>query len=176
MPSDVAVDLLAHRPHLIEPVGVLRWREWGYSDPNPATWIDITRQEAGATELPMTFVAVGVGGDALGAVALGQVDDELSAAERGGRTPWVLGMVVRRDVRGRGIGRLLLRHLAFAAVRRDCSQLWVATGDEAVDFYRRCGWNPVERLRLTSTGIASTILGWTLSDAVPWADRSLPWD
>lgn len=165
MPSEVSVDLLAHRPQLIEAVGQLRWREWGYGDPSPAAWIDITRREAGASDLPVTFVAVGVAGDALGAVALGQVDDELSAAERGARTPWVLGMVVRRDLRRRGIGRLLLRHVEVAAQRRGCRQLWVATGEEAIDFYRQCGWNPVERLRLTSTGIATTILRLSVLDA-----------
>jgi hypothetical protein len=34
----------------------------------------------------------------------------------------------------------------------------VATGDDAVDFYRCCGWQPVDRLRLASTGIITTIL------------------
>lgn len=159
----MTVDLLAHRPHLVETVGELRWREWGSGDPSPAGWIDITRREAGAAELPMTFVAVGTSGDAVGAVALGEIDDALNAAERATRSPWVLGMIVRRDVRGRGIGRLLLRHLEDAAAGRGCHRLWVATGDQAVDFYGRCGWSAVQRLRLASTGIDTTILTRRLS-------------
>lgn len=154
----VTVDLLAHRPHLIEAVGELRWREWGYGDPSPAAWVGTTRTEAGAWELPVTFVAIAPSGKVLGAVALGGVDNELSGGERGGRGPWVLGMVVRRDARKRGIGRLLLGHLEHAALRRGCQQLWVATGEEAVDFYRRCGWETVQRLRLRSTSMQATIL------------------
>lgn len=159
----MTVDLLAHRPHLVESVGELRWREWGAGDTSPARWIDITRREAGAADLPVTFVAAGASGDAVGAVALGEVDGELSAAERAWRSPWVLGMIVRPEVRGRGIGRLLLRHLEEAAGGRGCHRLWVATGDQAVDFYRRCGWSAVQRLRLASTGIDTTILTRSLS-------------
>lgn len=162
----VTVDLLAHRPHLIEAVGELRWREWGDGDPNPAGWIGTTRSEAGAWELPVTFVAIATSGEVLGAVALGDVDNELSVDERGGRAPWVLGTVVRRDVRKRGIGRLLLGHLEHASLRRGHHQLWVATGEEAVDFYRRCGWEAVQRLRLTSTAIDTTVLTRMLGPAI----------
>lgn len=34
----------------------------------------------------------------------------------------------------------------------------VATGDEAVGFYRRCGWSDAETLRLVATGVPTTIL------------------
>ena len=37
-------------------------------------------------------------------------------------------------------------------------QSWVATGKEAVGFYQKCGWEPVEQVRLESTGIPATIL------------------
>ena len=67
-------------------------------------------------------------------------------------------MVVAKDARMRGVGRLLLRGLQEVAAGLGHSQTWVATGDEAVEFYKRCGWVPVERLRLASTEIATTIL------------------
>ena len=50
--------------------------------------------EAGQRGLPVTWVAVGVGGEAAGAVGLGEFD----IAERRDRSPWVLGMVVRSAV------------------------------------------------------------------------------
>jgi GNAT superfamily N-acetyltransferase len=56
------------------------------------------------------------------------------------RSPWVLGMIVRRDLRGTGLGRLLLGHLERWARDQGHQQLWVATGGPAVNFYRRCGW------------------------------------
>ena len=79
-------------------------------------------------------------------------------AERAGRTPWILGMVVAREARELGVGRLLLAGLQDVAAELGHSHTWVATGKEAVGFYQRCGWEPVQHLRLESTGISTTIL------------------
>jgi len=49
-------------------------------------------------------------------------------------------MIVRRDRRGTGLGRLLLGHLERWACDQAHEQLWVATGGPAVNFYQRCGW------------------------------------
>src|SRR5205809_5720523 len=106
----VSVRLLADMPQLVTAVGQIRWREWG-GVPERADlswWVEVTEREAGREELPVTFVAVAAGGEPLGAVGLGEFD----IAERRDRSPWVLGMVVRPDCRGRGIGRLLLSRLA----------------------------------------------------------------
>jgi GNAT superfamily N-acetyltransferase len=89
----------------------------------------------------MTCVASDQSG-ALGAVGLGQFDIE----ERRDRSPWVLGMIVRPDRRGAGIGRLLLAHLVRWAHRQGYEQLWVATGGAAVGFYQRCQWRIYERV------------------------------
>ena len=97
-------------------------------------------------------------GGAVGAVGLDRVDDELSAAERAGRAPWIVGMVVRAEHRERGVGRQLLERLQEAAASLGHPRTWVATGDEAVGFYQGCGWAAVEHLRLESTGIPTTIL------------------
>jgi predicted N-acetyltransferase YhbS len=141
----MSVLLLADRPDLIEAVGDMRWREWwrhaGRED--RSWWVDVTRRESGRDELPVTFVAVDALGEAVGAVGLGPFDLE----ERRDRSPWVLGMIVRADRRGAGIGRALLDRLhSFAAARGD-ARVWVATGDPAVGFYQRCGWRLEERLR-----------------------------
>jgi GNAT superfamily N-acetyltransferase len=52
----------------------------------------------------------------------------------------VLGLIVRRDRRGTGLGRLLLGHLERWASEHGHEHLWVATGEPAVKFYKRCGW------------------------------------
>ncbi len=67
-------------------------------------------------------------------------------------------MVVAKDARGLGVGRLLLAGLQGAAAGLGHPGTWVAAGREAVGFYQRCGWEPVEHLRLVSTGIPTTIL------------------
>lgn len=154
----VTVDLLGSHPELIAAVGEMRWREWGYGDPSPAAYVETTRPEAGTESLPITLVAIGPHGDALGAVGLDEADGELSASERDDRAPWLIGMVVHADARKRGIGRALVGRLEQSSLQFGCRRIWVATGDHAVGFYQRCGWEPVQRLELTSTRIDTTIL------------------
>jgi len=150
--------VLADHLGLVEEVGVLRWREWGYDDPSPEGWVETTRREVGRDDLPVTLVAVDEDGHALGAVALGEVDDALTDDERRGRTPWLLGMVVRECHRHRGVGRTLVRALEGLARTRGHDRVWVVTGDRAVDFYRACGWSDVEDLVTTREQLPSTVL------------------
>jgi GNAT superfamily N-acetyltransferase len=159
IPRGLRVESLADHPELLEQVGLLRWKEWAYGAQDPAPFIEVTAKEAGpGGQLPMTLVAIDAAGRAAGAVGLDRADDELSAAERTGRTPWIVGMVVRAENRNRGVGRQLLENLHDAAASLGHPQTWVATGDEAAGFYQRSGWAAVEHLRLESTGIRTTIL------------------
>jgi GNAT superfamily N-acetyltransferase len=55
-------------------------------------------------------------------------------------------LYVRADMRGRGYGKLLLRHLAGLAVARGCGRLewWVLEWNRgAIDFYRSLGAEPM---------------------------------
>jgi|SRR5215475_874796 len=158
-PPDLRIESLAGHPELFEQVGLLRWKEWAYGAQDPTAFIEVTAGEAGrAGRLPTTLVAIDPAGNAAGVVGLGTIDDEVSTIERRGRTPWILGMVVRAEIRKLGIGRLLLENLQDVAASIGHAQTWVATGDEAAGFYQRCGWADVEHLRLESTGIPTTIL------------------
>jgi GNAT superfamily N-acetyltransferase len=87
----------------------------------------------------VTWVAFDQSG-ALGAVGLGRFD----IGERRDRSPWLLGLIVRRDRRGSGIGRLLFARLERWAYSQGYELLWVATGGVAVGFYQRCGWRICE--------------------------------
>lgn len=80
----------------------------GYGDAAPAGHIEVTRRETGRENLPITLVAIDADREALGAVGVDNADQELSTSERDGRTPWLVGMVVRADVRQQGIGRALV--------------------------------------------------------------------
>lgn len=157
--DDLRVEQLAAHPDLFAQVGLLRWTEWAYGETDPTRFIEVTAQEAGdGMHLPMTFVAIDFASNAIGAVGLGPIDDEVSTTERAGRSPWILGMVVAKEARMLGVGRRLLEGLEDAAAGLGYPQIWVATGKEAVGFYQKCGWAPVEHLRLESTGIPTTIL------------------
>lgn len=155
----ITTGLLADHPELIPAVGEMRWREWGHP-PEPESlewWVDVTAREAGRDLLPVTWVAIDESGVAVGAVGMGEFDIE----ERRDRSPWVLGMIVDPGQRNRGTGGRLMRALEDWAARQGYSRLWVATGGRAVDFYRKCGWEPVESFERTS-GEQTTVLARSL--------------
>lgn len=154
-PAPVTVQLLVDNERLIPAVGEMRWREWGHP-PEPedvAWWIDVTARESGRDALPVTWVAIDAGGEALGAVGLDVYDIE----ERRDRSPWVVGMIVRADRRGKGIGRQLLTRLEQWAGDHGHRRVWVATGGPAIDFYRACGWTLTETVARPS-GESATVL------------------
>lgn len=158
-PGDFRVEPLAAHPDLMEQAGLLRWREWAYGNPDPGCFIEVTVREAGpGGRLPVALVAIDAANNAAGVVSLGLSDDEVGQSERRGRAPWILGMVVREDVRGLGVGRHLLESLQGVAASFGYPETWVATGEEAEGFYRRCGWSAVEHLCLQSTGVPTAIL------------------
>jgi GNAT superfamily N-acetyltransferase len=136
-----SVHLLADRLDLVSAVGTLRWREWGrYPEPeDPAWWEEVARQEAGRSSVPVTFVALDEHDEVVGAVGLGEHDVE----ERRDVTPWVMGMIVRPDQRGQGIGRVLMSELEAWAAGHAVERAWVGT-ERAHGFYQRCGWQLVE--------------------------------
>jgi GNAT superfamily N-acetyltransferase len=137
-PGPVTIQFLAENERLIAAIGELRWREWGHA-PAPDDldwWVQVTAREAWHDQLPITWVAIDARGGALGAVGLGAFDLE----ERHKRSPWVLGMIVRPDRRGLGVGSPLMAQLEAWARSHGYERAWVATGGRAVDFYRRCGW------------------------------------
>ena len=94
----------------------------------------------------MTFVAHSVDDQVLGAVGL----DTYDLDERQDTSPWVTGMIVRRDQRGTGVGRTLMQHLEHWAAEQGIAEAWVGT-DLALGFYQRCGW-ALQETFTTSTG------------------------
>ena len=150
----VAVSLLADFPDSVPAVAHMRWREWGRApEPeDPAFWLEVSTREAGRDDLPVTLVAHDAAGEVLGAVGLDTADLD----ERQETSPWVTGMIVRRDHRGTGVGRTLMQHLERWAAEHGFAEAWVGT-DLARGFYERCGW-AVRETFTTTTGQQMTVL------------------
>ena len=130
--------LLADQPELIAEVGVLRWHASG-EGATPGAWIEVTARDAGRDCLPLTLVAMGLDGSAIGAVTLGAAD-EAAGPHGDGRRPWLLSMVVRDGERRCGVGRLMVTAAEDLAREHGHDRLWVAAAPDDVAFYQRCGW------------------------------------
>lgn len=74
-------------------------------------------------------------GDWLGTATL----DTSDLAIRADLSPWLASLWVRPDMRGQGVGALLVRHVEALARARGHAKLWLFTPDRAA-FYERLGW------------------------------------
>jgi len=148
--EELRVELLADNPHLIPTIGQLRYREWGEPTPNEPSgldgWIEITATESGRDDLPVTWVAIDKYCDALGAAGLISGPD---IEDRPELCPSVVGVIVEPRRRGTGVGRRLLAAIEDWAHNRGITQLYVVTGDNAAEFYLKCGWVLVEETTIT---------------------------
>jgi predicted N-acetyltransferase YhbS len=88
--------------------------------------------------LPLALVAV-EGGELLGTASL----RPLEMPSRPELTPWLGGMYVRDDLRGRGIGVALVRAAEDRARAMGYGEMYLFATDRE-EFYRGLGWSTLE--------------------------------
>ncbi len=150
--TEVHVDFMADHPDLIESVIDMQWAEWGQGQPavEHDRWVRLMRTDTNRDRVPTAFVAVTHDGKAAGIVQLHEFDIE----SRRDRSPWICGMFVRSDLRGRGVGEQLLQRVQRFAKEHGIRRLWVFT-DTAPRFYERCEFKSIEQLD------GGTLLEWS---------------
>lgn len=143
MPIAVTLVHVADRPDLIDAAVKMAWAEWGSGLPpeERERWLAVHRGDVNRDRVPAGFFAVGEDGSLIGSVSLHEFDID----SHRDRSPWLCGMLVRANARGRGIGRLLVRRLERFAAGIGIARMWVFT-ERAADFYESCGWARVEEL------------------------------
>lgn len=141
-----AFTLLADRPDLAAQWAELHWREWGAAPGREelSWWVADASRAMQRMRVPIALLALDAHDEVLGGVGLHAFDLE----ERRDRSPWIVGMIVRAEQRGTGIGQALIAQLEAWADGAAIKQLWVATetAGRAVAFYQRCGYESVEEL------------------------------
>ena len=133
----VTIASLAERPETVPQAVEIAWREWGPSLPvdERPRWLREATLDS-RLHLPTSAGWVALDGD--GVVGVVQLHEfEIDAIRD--RSPWVCGMVVSPEFRGRGVGRRLLAALEAFAAEHGVPRLWVFT-EQAAEFYERCGW------------------------------------
>jgi GNAT superfamily N-acetyltransferase len=61
-------------------------------------------------------------------------------------SPWLAGLYVAPEYRGRGVGRTLVAAIEEQARARGIPRIYLYTDDNEVSYYRNLGWNAVDRV------------------------------
>lgn len=131
---------LADHPELVPTLGEWLHAEWGHTVPwgTPQGFAERFRAHLNRDVLPIALVAL-EGGGFLGTASLRVADME----SRPDRTPWLGGVYVAEEARGRGVGEALVRAVEDLAREMGFREMYLFATDRE-GFYRRLGWSVVE--------------------------------
>lgn len=117
------------------------WNEWGHHHPDGSRneWAAGLRTRTNRTTIPMTFIALEADRDeVLGSITL--IDNDMSTHPE--LSPWIAGVFVRADQRGRGVASALVRHAVNIAADLGVTRLYLHT-ESARPLYEGLGWEPI---------------------------------
>jgi len=144
------IEYLADHPDLVGELVRLHFEQWGHLRPDESLEQRTGRLEAclGRGGVPSVLVALEDG--ALCGSAMLVANDMATRPEL---TPWLAGVYVVEDHRGRGIGSALVRRVESEAAKRGVARLYLYTPD-AMGFYERLGWAVDERCEYLGNEVA----------------------
>ncbi len=137
------IEPLFNHPHLTDPVAKMIYDEFWVNVVDGMTVDDLVTHLKTATEpqqMPLSLIAL-VDGQLAGTINLIENDDENRAHLR----PWLAAMVVRADLRGRGIGSALVKALLVDARLMGIPTVYFGT--DGPGFYERLGAVKHEHVR-----------------------------
>ncbi len=131
---------LAERPDLAPTVADWLWEAFWRPEGGTRAKLDgLVAAAVAGTGLPRAFVLLADGAP-VGTASLAEADLDL----RPDLTPWLAGVFVRSEARGRGYGTRLVEAVEDAGRAAGVRRLWLYTGT-AEPLYARLGWRAVER-------------------------------
>lgn len=141
------IEYLADRPEYVAALAVWHRREWGHLRPDESVEDRAAKLRAwsGHRQIPTVFIAT-VDEALLGSAMLVPHDMDT----RMQWTPWLAGVVVAPERRGRGIGASLAQYAATEASALGFTMLYLYTFSTE-EYYARLGWERIERDRYLGT-------------------------
>jgi len=136
------IDYLCDHPHLIEELAELNFKEWGefrHGDTLEAR-TERMRKACGKGAIPSVVVAI-EDDRLLGGALL--IDSDMKI--RPELTPWLAGVYVKAEERGRGVASQLVNRIVEEARALGVQTLYLYT-DAAQALYARLGWEVVEEV------------------------------
>jgi predicted N-acetyltransferase YhbS len=129
------IEPLAEHAAFVPVVAAWHFGEWGHADPagTVESWTAALAERTRRDGVPCTYVAV-EGGVPVGSAAL--VDADMDTHPE--MTPWLAGVYVVPEWRGRGVGTALVRRAAARAAELGLRHLYLYSTRPG--FYARLGW------------------------------------
>lgn len=136
------IDYLCDHPKHIEELAELNFQEWGEYRPEDTLEARTERMRAacGKRAIPSVVVAL-EDGKLLGGALL--IDSDMETRRE--LTPWLAGVYVKAEQRGRGTASQLVKRIVAEAAALGVPQLYLYT-DAAQSLYARLGWEVVEEM------------------------------
>lgn len=143
IPLDVTIDYLANHAHLADELARWSWNEWRAIYEERGQMFEHAlknyRERTNTDCLPLALVALH-GADLIGTVSLKFNDLDT----RPDLDPWLGGVYVLPNWRGRGVASLLMQRAVDVAAKLDLTKLYLWTSS-AEGLYEKLGWQVVER-------------------------------
>ncbi|MGF6109930.1 GNAT superfamily N-acetyltransferase [Pseudomonas frederiksbergensis] len=139
--STMEIVYLCDHPELINELAELNFKEWGHfrADDTVEGRIEHLQANAGKGSVPTVMVAI-EGSQLLGGAMLLTRD----MAARAELTPWLAGVYVKEEHRGRGIASQLVARIVQEAATLGVPELYLYT-DTSQTLYARQGWEVLEQ-------------------------------
>jgi GNAT superfamily N-acetyltransferase len=133
---------LADRPASVRTVGRWHWQLWGSEDPGGSLELWTARVAAWANNdaIPMIFIAI-AGEEPVGSVSL-VAHDLPERRDLWHLWPWLSGLYVLPEYRGRGVGRALVARVEAQARSMGVVRLYLYTA-QASGLYDQLGWDVI---------------------------------
>jgi GNAT superfamily N-acetyltransferase len=135
------VSYLADHEDLITDVARLNFKEWGHFRPGDTVDARAERLKACCGKHQVPSVVVGILDSKACGSAMLLASDMESRPELG---PWLAGVVVASEHRGKGIATELIQAIVSEAELLGVSQLFLHT-QSSQSLYARLGWTEIER-------------------------------
>ena len=137
----IKIEYLADHLELIPILAQYNYDEWSCDWKNLNETVSAYTKAVHKDQIPLTLVALDDENNLLGFVSL--VDREVNSCEN--LSPWLAGLYVLPEYRGKGVGRELVKRIMREAEHLEIKRFYLETGnDSRVDFYAAFGWKKLK--------------------------------
>jgi GNAT superfamily N-acetyltransferase len=131
------IEYLKDNPDFVYQIAELIFKEWGNlrTDATVGRYLDAIGNRLNTEKTPLTILAKSDNGELMGFASL--VDSDMDINKD--LTPWISGVYVIAEQRGKGVGKAIVARLEQIAIELGFNELYLFTYDKE-RFYSNLSW------------------------------------